>query len=72
MKVKHEVTVNVSRPKREKVLVCKVIPADSKHLEKLINETDKLTIIIPGDSVKGISIKEIGDNGEENSNARYK
>lgn len=71
MTVKHEVTVNVSKPKREKVLACKVIPADSKHLEQLINETDKLTIIIPGDSVKGINIKEVGDE-EDNNNARHK
>lgn len=65
--MKHEVTINVSKRKKEEILSCKVVPANSKCLEKILNGTGKVTVIIPGDTVQGINIKEIDDRGESNA-----
>lgn len=58
--MKHEITIKVSKPKNDKIVSCKVMKADSKHLDQILN-SKKVTIIVPGDSVTGIKIKEISD-----------
>lgn len=68
--MKHEVTIKVSKHKTEEIVACKVMPADRKHLERMLKNNDKLTIIIPGDSVTGIKIKEVDDGGADNAKSK--
>lgn len=68
--MKHEITINVSKTTVERIVACKVMPADRKHLDEMLKSSDKLTIIIPGDSVKGIKIKEVANGGADNAKSK--
>ena len=63
--MKHEVTVNVSKNVNNGIIACKVIPLKNRYLRKLLGDVDKMTVIIPGDTVRNITIKEIIENEED-------
>ena len=60
----HEVTVNVSKNANNGIIACKVIPIKNRYLRKILGDIDKATLIIPGDSVRNITIKEITQEDE--------
>lgn len=58
----HDVTVNVSKNCTNGIIACKVIPIKNRFLRKLLGDIDTMTVIIPGDTVRDITIAEIQEN----------
>jgi len=44
---------------------CRHVTLREKVLRKLFGSPVKLTVIVPGDSVEGVTIKEIPEEGKE-------
>ena len=63
--MQHDVTINLGKPKSDGIVACKVVPAKGKILKRVLAE-NKVTVIIPGDSVRNITIKEIKEGGIPN------
>lgn len=63
--MKHEVSINVSKTETKNVMDIKVVPKTTEALEKAIfGNPGKMTIIIPGDTVESICVKEIKGGGK--------
>jgi aspartate carbamoyltransferase regulatory subunit len=70
--MKHQVQVSVSKsPSDGGIIACRVIPIKNRFLRKLIGDVDRMTVIIPGDTVNDITIREVkergGGNGSKNT-----
>lgn len=64
--MKHKVQIRVSKkPVNEGVMSCRSVSVREKLLRRLLGEKSKLTILVPGDSVESLCIKEVGDGGEK-------
>jgi aspartate carbamoyltransferase regulatory subunit len=62
--MKHHVQINVSKsPSDGGIIACKVIPIKNRYLRKLIGDVDRITVIIPGDTVNDITIREVKEGG---------
>lgn len=65
MKLKHKVTINVARPggERRSVIQSSRKTIRARMLDFLFGKKVSLLVIIPGDSVETIEIKEIKEGG---------
>lgn len=64
--------IRVSKTPPEDALVsCKKVSIKKKFYKKLFGNDNKMTIIVPGDSVKDITISEVAEGGGGN-NAKSK
>ena len=62
--MEHNVKIAVSKsPAEGGIIACKVIPIKNKILRKVMGDIDRMTIIIPGDTVKDITISEVKEGG---------
>jgi hypothetical protein len=62
--MKHQVQVNVSKsPIDGGIIACMVVPIKNRYLRKLIGDVDRMTVIIPGDTVNDITIREVKERG---------
>ena len=58
--MKHNLTINVSKePKNEGVVACRTITLRERVLRKLLGNPCKVTILVPGDTVEEVAIKEV-------------
>ena len=62
--MKHTLKISVARDSNDGIVSCRHITVREKLLRMLFGEKRRLTVIIPGNSVKALSIEEEG--GEEN------
>lgn len=68
--MKHNLKIKVSKkPQVDGIVTCKKLSIREKFLRFLLGDNQKITVLIPGDSVKEVSIcesKEGGDKNEQN------
>ena len=58
--MKHQLRISVSKePQTGGIVRCKTVTLRERLLRCLLGEKQKLMILIPGDSVESLSIKEI-------------
>ena len=63
--MKHTLQINVSKKVvNSGILSCQKITIREKILRLLLGEKQKLTILVPGDSVKELSINEITERSQ--------
>jgi hypothetical protein len=63
--MKHNLMISINRPPTEVGIVrCKTIGVRQRLLNKLFGKKQKLTLIVPGDSVECISIRETEEGDE--------
>lgn len=62
--MKHNLKISVSKkPKSGGIVACRNVSIRERVLRFLLGNTQRLTILIPGDSVESLSIKELSDGG---------
>lgn len=62
--MKHELKISVSKkPQTGGIVRCRNVTLREHVLRRLFGEKQKLIVLIPGDSVELLSIKEIGSEG---------
>lgn len=62
--MKHELKISVSKkPQNGGIVRCRNVTLREHVLRRLFGEKQKLIVLIPGDSVELLSIKEIGSEG---------
>ncbi len=63
----HNLTISVTkRPKKEGVVSCRNITVRERLLRFILGDKQKLTIIIPGDTVSELAITEVKEGGQFN------
>ena len=66
--MKHTLKISVARAPGDGIVSCRHITVREKLLRMLFGEKRRLTVIIPGSSVKALSIEEEGgEEDEQNS-----
>ncbi|QAT48622.1 hypothetical protein EQM14_01830 [Caproiciproducens sp. NJN-50] len=62
--MKHELKISVSKkPQTGGIVRCRNVTLREHALRRLFGEKQKLIVLIPGDSVESLSIKEIEPQG---------
>ena len=68
--MKHTLKISVTRDPNDGIVSCRHVTIREKLLRMLFGEKRRLTVIIPGHSVKALSIEEEGgEEDEQNSPA---
>ena len=69
--MKHKMNINVSKEQESNgVLTCKKVKMKKGLFKKFFGDSQKVTIIIPGDSVSDVMICEIKEKGDGGSGGR--
>lgn len=68
--MKHKLKISVSKTPKEGVASCKKVKVREKLMTKLFGPIRTITILVPGDTVKGISIEEV--KGYDDPNRKTK
>lgn len=62
--MEHSVKISVSKsPSKDGIIACKVVPIKNRFLRKLLGDVDRMTVLIPGDTVQDITICEVKPKG---------
>lgn len=62
--MKHQLKISVSKkPQTGGIVRCRTVSLRERILRQLLGEKLKLMVLIPGDSVEALSIKEIKEEG---------
>ena len=61
--MKHTLTISVSKDPKAGVFACKTLTMRERVLRKLLGNPCKMTILVPGDSVEEVAIREIPAGG---------
>jgi hypothetical protein len=62
--MKHNLKISVfKKPQDSGIIRCRAVTIREKLLSRLLGDKRKVTILIPGDSVKSLSISEIEEEG---------
>ena len=62
--MKHRLKISVSdKPKNDGVVSCRRVRLRKRLLDKLLGPEQKVTVIVPGQTVECISIKELAEGG---------
>ena len=62
--MKHSLTINVTKkPVYGGVVSCRTVTVREKLLRLLLGIPQRLTILVPGDSIESLAIKELDDGG---------
>lgn len=63
----HSLEIKVSkRPVNAGIVSCRRVTVRERLLRFLLGDKQKLTVLVPGDSVKALSISEITEGGGNN------
>lgn len=63
--MKHNLKISVSKePKKEGVVSCRNVTVRERLLLFLLGDKQKLTIIVPGDTVSELAIAQIKEGGQ--------
>lgn len=64
--MRHVLKIKVSKQRANGgVLVCRQVTVREKLLRFLLGSPVKLTVLVPGDSVDEVAIKEVADSDDE-------
>lgn len=64
--MKHALQISVSKvPPDNGIIRCRTVSLREKLLSRLFGGKRRLTILVPGDSVESLSIREVGEGGAE-------
>lgn len=70
IKVKHTLRISVSKePPGGGIVGCRHVTVRERLLRLLLGDKQRLTVIVPGDSVRALSIVEEGGEGNEQNQA---
>lgn len=69
--MKHNLKISVSDEGTTRIVRCKKTSIREKFLNLLFGESKRVTVIIPGDTVSGLSITEEEEGGENVKNEIY-
>ena len=61
--MKHNLEISVSKEPKDGIVSCKTISVKKRLLKRIFGTTRKVMIIVPGDSVEGITILEGSQKG---------
>lgn len=61
--MKHNILISVSKKKCKGILSCKKVRLREKIMRFLFGDLKEVTILVPGDSVQEVSIKEYVPGG---------
>lgn len=62
--MKHELEISVSKqPKNDGIVSCRHLSIRERFLRFLLGKKTGLTVIVPGDSVEELAIKEVPEGG---------
>ena len=61
--MKHNILISVSKKKCKGILSCKKVRLREKIMRLLLGDLKKVMILVPGDSVQEVSIKEYVPGG---------
>ena len=62
--MKHNLSISVSnKPQRGGIVQCRSVSIREKLLTRLLGRTQKVMILIPGNSVSTVSITEVPEGG---------
>ncbi len=65
--MKQNLKISVSKePRTDGILSCRTVSIRERFLRFLLGEKQKITILVPGDSVEEVSICEVKEGGCEN------
>lgn len=69
--MKHKMNIKVSKEQESNgVLTCKKVKLKKSLFKRLFGDSQKMTIIIPGDSVSDVTISEIQEKTEGGCSGR--
>ena len=64
--MKHSITVHVSKkPMCGGVVACRTVTMRERLMRLFFGNPHKVTILVPGDSVESLAIREIDSGGDE-------
>lgn len=61
--MKHNLSISVSKQNGREILSCKKVNLREKFMRFLFGDLKRVTILVPGDSVQEVSIKEYVPGG---------
>lgn len=62
--MKHTLQISVSKkPVSGEIVACRNVSVRERFLRFLLGDKQRLTIIVPGDSVQELAINEVGEGG---------
>lgn len=61
--MKHNLSISVSKQNGREILSCKKVNLREKFMSFLFGDLKEVTILVPGDSVQEVSIKEYVPGG---------
>lgn len=62
--MKHTLQIRVSKaPVNDGVVSCRKVSVRERFLRFLLGDKQRLTVIVPGQTVEEVSIREIGEGG---------
>lgn len=65
--MKHTLQISVSKkPPEDGIVKCRHVTIREKFMRFLFGNKQRLTVIVPGDSVESLSINEISNEGGSN------
>lgn len=68
--MKHMLRISVSRePKSGEIVGCRHVTVRERLLRILLGDKRQLTVIVPGESVRALSIIEVGGEAHEQNQA---
>ena len=62
--MRHDLEVAVSKPADGGVIRCKQVGLRERLMRLFFGETRRMTVIIPGDTVDALHIREVQEGGE--------
>ena len=66
--MKHSITVHVSKkPTFDGVIACRTVTMRERLMKLFFGIPHKVTVLVPGDSVKSLDIRELDSGGEKNA-----
>ena len=61
--MKHNLTIHVSKKRKDGgIIACKTVTLRERLLRFLLGSPVRLTVLVPGDSVDEVAIKEVADS----------
>ena len=68
--MKHNLRISVRRnPSGNGIAYCRKLTLRERMMDRLFGAKQRVTVIVPGDSVACVSIQEIPEGGEEDEEA---
>jgi len=63
--MKHNLTISVSKkPQTGGIVACRTVTVREKLMKLFLGDLQKVTILVPGDSVDEVAIKETDSGGD--------